>query len=139
MALHRRVACKLKAVSTPILVFLRILARPWPLSGKIRSQCASSVWAVSITVLPLAGTTWRKICNGWSTMHGLWGEPHCGGCIVVINSVKPFLLDKDYSADARASDTAQNQQRTYFQLEHPTEARKLRRSISTRWLSCTSQ
>ena len=62
-------------------------------------------------------------------MHGLWGEPHCGGCIVVINSVKPFLLDKDYSADARASDTAQNQQRTYFQLEHPTEARKLRRSV----------
>ena len=62
-------------------------------------------------------------------MHGLWGEPHCGGCIVVINSVKPFLLDKDYSADARVSDTAQNQQRTYFQLEHPTEARKLRRSV----------
>ena len=40
-------------------------------------------------------------------MHGLWGEPHCGGCTVVINSVKPNLLDKDYSADARASDTAQ--------------------------------
>lgn len=53
-------------------------------------------------------TTWRKNCNGWSTMHGLWGEPHCGGCIVVINSVKPFT-DKDYGTDARASDTAQNQ------------------------------
>ncbi len=106
-----------------------------PLSGMSRSIAVRARAACGRSqswVLPLAGpcTTWRKICNGWSTMHGLWGEPHCGGCIVVINSVKPSLLDKDYSADARASDTAQNQQRIHNRILPPaqasSEARKLR-------------
>ena len=47
-------------------------------------------WSLRWTPSRPPPTTWRNSMfrsNGWSVMHDRWGEPHCGGCIVVFNSV----------------------------------------------------